>query len=780
MNSDSQVLPEPMGGQSELLDVLLSGIGDGVIVTDAEGRVTCLSRAAERLTGWPAQEARGAPFEQVFRTVDEHTGLAVEPSLAAASGTAEGAAVTTHAVLISRDGLRIPIDARRTPMRAATDGPAGAVVIFRDVSERRRGERAGASLAALIESSHDAIISKTLDGIVTSWNPAAARLFGYTPEEIIGKPIATIIPPELRAEEAQILARLRRGERMDHYETVRLAKDGRRLEISLSVSPIKDESGTIVGSSKIARDITERRRIERELREAERRKDILATTLQAERRFRALMDCAADAMVVVDGSGRIVQVNARTETLLGYRRQELIGEPIELLIPERYRDAHRVSCDTYVHAPVLRPVGTSHELCARRRDGTEIPVEVSLSPIATSEGLQIASTIRDISERRRALAELREARVSAEKADRAKSTFLATASHDLRQPLQTLSLLNATLRRMVKDPDPADALSQQEAAIGVMSRLLNALLDISKLECGAVKPVPTNWQVVTLFDQLRSEFAQVAADKGLQLEVESAAAWVRSDLSLAGQVLRNLMSNAIRYTQRGSVRLRARARDGAVRIEVSDTGIGMAPEELGHIYEEFYQIGVPTHATREGYGLGLSIVRRIVRLLGVGLEVRSEVGQGSTFVLTLPAGSADRPASHCGVRPAAGRGGRCAHRVLVVEDEPAVLNATRMLLTAEGYGVATATSVAQAVERVRESRDLELLITDYHLADGETGRQVITSVREIRGADLKAVLITGDTSTAARGVEGHENVHFLSKPVHPDELLGLLEELVTH
>ena len=780
MNSDSQVLPEPMGGQSELLDVLLSGIGDGVIVTDAEGRVTCLSRAAERITGWPAQEARGAPFEQVFRTVDEHTGLAVEPPLAAASGTAEGAAVTTHAVLISRDGLRIPIDARRTPMRAATDGPAGAVVIFRDVSERRRGERAGASLAALIESSHDAIISKTLDGIVTSWNPAAARLFGYTPEEIIGKPIATIIPPELRAEEAQILARLRRGERMDHYETVRLAKDGRRLEISLSVSPIKDESGTIVGSSKIARDITERRRIERELREAERRKDILATTLQAERRFRALMDCAADAMVVVDGSGRIVQVNARTETLLGYRRQELIGEPIELLIPERYRDAHRVSCDTYVHAPVLRPVGTSHELCARRRDGTEIPVEVSLGPIATSEGLQIASTIRDISERRRALAELREARVSAEKADRAKSTFLATASHDLRQPLQTLSLLNATLRRMVKDPDPADALSQQEAAIGVMSRLLNALLDISKLECGAVKPVPTNWQVVTLFDQLRSEFAQVAADKGLQLEVESAAAWVRSDLSLAGQVLRNLMSNAIRYTQRGSVRLRARAQDGAVRIEVSDTGIGMAPEELGHIYEEFYQIGVPTHATREGYGLGLSIVRRIVRLLGVGLEVRSEVGQGSTFVLTLPAGSADRPASHSGVRPAAGRGGRCAHRVLVVEDEPAVLNATRMLLTAEGYGVATATSVAQAVERVRESRDLELLITDYHLADGETGRQVITSVREIRGADLKAVLITGDTSTAARGVEGHENVHFLSKPVHPDELLGLLEELVTH
>ena len=778
MSSDSPVLQVPPCGQSDLLDVLLSGIGDGVIVTDAEGRVRCLSRAAERLTGWPVQEAQGVPFEQVFRTVDEHTGLAVDPAFAAAPGSEDGVLATPHAVLISRDGRRIPIDARRTPMRAPA-GPGGGVVIFRDVSERRRGERAGASLAALIESSHDAIISKTPDGIVTSWNPAAVRLFGYTPEEIIGQPIATIIPPELHEEEAQILARLQRGERVEHYETVRLAKDGRRLEISLTVSPIKDESGAVVGSSKIARDITERRRTERELREAERRKDILATTLQAERRVRALMDSAADAMVVVDGAGCIVQVNARTEELLGYRRQELIGEPIELLIPERYRAAHRVSCTSYLQAPVLRPLGASHELCARRRDGTEIPVEISFSPIATADGLQVATTIRDISERRRALAQLREARAAAEKADRAKSTFLATASHDLRQPLQTLSLLNATLRRMVKDPEPADALSQQDAAIGVMSRLLNALLDISKLECGAVEPLLTNWQVVTLFDQLRSEFAQLAADKGLELEVESSAAWVRSDLSLAGQVLRNLLSNAIRYTQRGSVRLRARVQDETLRIEVSDTGIGMAPEELDHIYEEFYQIGVPTHATREGYGLGLSIVRRIAKLLGAGLDVRSEVGRGSTFVLTLPVGTAERPASHCGVRPA-GRGGRCAHRVLVVEDEPAVLNATRMLLMAEGYGVATATSVAQAVERVRESRDLELIITDYHLADGETGRQVITSVREIGGSDLKAVLITGDTSTAARGVEGHENVHFLSKPVHPDELLGLLEELVAH
>lgn len=500
--------------------------------------------------------------------------------------------------------------------------------------------------------------------------------------------------------------------------------------------------------------------------------------LQAQERFRALMDSAPDAMVVVDGEGRIVLVNARTETLFGYGRQELIGKPIETLIPERFRGVHTAHRSAYVRAPVLRPMGANLELFARLRNGSEISVEVSLSPIATSAGLQVASTIRDVSDRKRTLEQLREARNEAEKANRAKSTFLATASHDLRQPLQTLSLLNGALRRMVKDADPVEALSQQEVAIGVMSRLLNALLDISKLESGAVKPVLTNWQVITLFDQLRSEFANVAADKGLRLEVESSSVWVRSDLALVGQVLRNLVSNAIKYTHRGTVWLRVRAEGEVVRVEVSDTGIGMAPEELGHIYEEFYQIGVPGNATREGYGLGLSIVSRIVKLLNVKLGVRSEVGKGSTFTLELPAGAATiRASGHPGGGSAARRSAGNAHHILVVEDEPAVVNATRLLLKAEGYRVTTATSLAEAVARLRESADLELVLTDYHLAGNETGKQVISSARAIRGPRFKAVMITGDTSTAVRGSDD-ENVHFLSKPVDPRELLRLLEQLL--
>ena len=508
------------------------------------------------------------------------------------------------------------------------------------------------------------------------------------------------------------------------------------------------------------------------------RADLLALQ-RAEERFRALMESAPDAMVVVDGQGSIVMVNARTEALFGYERQALIGKPIEILIPERYRSEHAARRSAYAQAPLQRAMGAGLELVARRRDGTEIPVEVSLSPVAAAGGLQVASAIRDISERKHALEQLREARSAAEKADRAKSVFLATASHDLRQPLQTISLLNGTLRRMGGNGDSADALARQEAAINVMSRLLNALLDISKLESGAVKPVLTDWQLCTLFGQLRTEFAGLASEKGVRLEADMSDAWVHADFSLLGQVLRNLLSNAIKYTQRGSVRLHARAEGEAVRIEVSDTGIGMAPEELTRIYQEFYQIGVPTNATREGYGLGLSIVSRIVKLLGLELEAHSEIGQGSRFALQVPAGKAAvAPAANPGAGLSAERGAGNKHEILIVEDEPAVLNATRLLLTAVGYRVATARSLAQAIERARESPALELLISDYRLADGETGAQVIAAVREIRGAHFKTVLITGDTSGAAHAADGDEHVRLLSKPVDPDELLGLLKELL--
>ncbi|MDE2451853.1 MAG: PAS domain S-box protein [Gammaproteobacteria bacterium] len=276
-----------------MLEVTLKSIGDAVIVTDVSGRVTFLNPAAERLTGWPMAEAKDQPFEKIFHIANERTGKPVEHPVAKVLQTGGIVGLADHTVLITRDGRRVPIDDSGAPVRLANGDLVGIVVVFRDVTERKRAEHDHAWLAAIVDSSDDAIISKTLDGIVTSWNPAAMRLFGYAPAEIIGKPITTVIPPELHAEEHEILARLRNGERIEHFETIRIAKDGRRIDISLTVSPIRDEDGDIISASKIARDITERKRTDHLLREANRQKDEFLATLAHELRNPLAPICAA-------------------------------------------------------------------------------------------------------------------------------------------------------------------------------------------------------------------------------------------------------------------------------------------------------------------------------------------------------------------------------------------------------------------------------------------------------------------------------------------------------
>ena len=276
-----------------MLEVTLKSIGDAVIVTDVAGRVTFLNSVAERLTGWPMADAKDQPFEKIFHIVNERTGKPVEHPVAKVLETGGIVGLANHTVLITREGRRVPIDDSGAPVRLANGDLVGIVVVFRDVTERKRAEHDHAWLAAIVDSSDDAIASKTLDGIVTSWNPAAMRLFGYAPAEIIGKPITTIIPPELHAEETEILTRLRRGEPIEHFETIRVAKDGRRIDVSLTVSPIRNEEGDIIGASKIARDITERKRTDHLLREANRQKDEFLATLAHELRNPLAPICAS-------------------------------------------------------------------------------------------------------------------------------------------------------------------------------------------------------------------------------------------------------------------------------------------------------------------------------------------------------------------------------------------------------------------------------------------------------------------------------------------------------
>jgi two-component system CheB/CheR fusion protein len=236
----------------------------------------------------------------------------------------------------------------------------------------------------------------------------------------------------------------------------------------------------------------------------------------------------------------------------------------------------------------------------------------------------------------------------ADRANQGRKRFLKAASHDLREPLQSVAQLNGTLRRLLATPAAIDALTQQKHAIGEVSRLLNALIDIGKLDVGAIKPEPTDFTVAALFDELRAEFTGIAATKGLALEIETCDGSAHSDPTLVEHILRNLVANAIKYTRQGRVRLQCLREAALVRIEVVDTGIGIPPDQVPYIFDEFHQVG-PVVSPHDGFGLGLSIAQRLAKLLRLEIEVRSEVGRGSAFTIVLPAGGGrahPEPAAH--------------------------------------------------------------------------------------------------------------------------------------
>ena len=275
---------EELRKQSEWLRITLASIGDGVISTDGTGGITFMNTVAEALTGWPQADAIGRPLPEVFRIVHDETRTPVENPAICALEPAAVVSPAKRTVLISRTGAEYRIEHSAAPIRDEGGSAVGAVLVFRDVSERRQTELARARLAAIVDSSEDAIVSKTLQGIILSWNTGAERLFGYSSSEAVGQPITILIPPERIDEEAEILARIARGERIEHFETVRVTKDGHRLDISLTASPIRDVSGEIIGVSKIARDITDRRLAEQALREADRQKDEFIALLAHELR----------------------------------------------------------------------------------------------------------------------------------------------------------------------------------------------------------------------------------------------------------------------------------------------------------------------------------------------------------------------------------------------------------------------------------------------------------------------------------------------------------------
>src|SRR5271156_4844571 len=458
-----------------------------------------------------------------------------------------------------------------------------------------------ARLAAIVQSSDDAIVSKTLDGLIVSWNAGAVRLFGYQPEEIIGKSITTIIPPELHAEERDILDRLRRGERIDHFETIRLCKDGRRVQLSITVSPIRDASGTIVGASKIARDIGLQKNAER-------------TAAQ----LAAIVESSDDAIVSKSLEGQIQSWNAAAERIFGYTAEEAVGQPITLIIPKELYAEERDIIDRVRRGERVQHFDTTRVT----KSGRRIPVSLTVSPVRDPRGTIIGASkiAHDISERRKAEQALRKSQQALHEANRRKDEFMALLAHELRNPLAPIRYALATARkcdRTAEQQRRAEDIIERQVAH--MSRLLDDLLDVSRITRGTLELKLADTELtVALGTAIEAARPFLDAKRHhLSLDLPKQAVRLVADSLRLPQGFSNLLINAAKYTDFGGrIELRAAQVDNEVVVSVRDNGMGISAEMMPRLFTMFAQDSAVVGHSEGGLGIGLALTRGVVDLHG--------------------------------------------------------------------------------------------------------------------------------------------------------------------
>ncbi len=516
--------------------------------------------------------------------------------------------------------------------------------------------------------------------------------------------------------------------------------------------------------------------------------------------YSQLLDTAPDAMVVVGADGRIRFVNLQTERMFGYAREQLVGQHLDLLIPERFRKTHFRHVERFMANPTLRPMGSGLQLFGRRSDGSELPIEVSLSPLQSERGMTVSASIRDITERKqleaalkreeeRGSAELREARLIAEAASAAKSEFLSSMSHELRTPMNAILGFAQLLVRHQRDPLSARHKQRVEHILKGgehLLRLINDILDLSRIEAGGISISTEPVSVADVLDEVDRTLQPLAARQNVRVEMAPlppALPLVSVDRTRFFQIVMNLGSNAVKYNRpSGCVRFEASVpHPGAIRISVQDTGIGIPRDKQPSIFQPFQRAGQETGPI-EGTGIGLVITKRLAELMRGDVDFESEPGVGSRFWVTLPAHEAHAPSNRPGAleidtRERLVREGQ--RLVLYVEDNPAnALFMKDLLSNFESIELLVA-STAEAGVEIALRRQPAVVIMDINLP----GMSGLDALRLLKGADetrrIPVIALTAAASERDRQQGERAGFYrYLTKPVQVDELLAALEALI--
>lgn len=608
LTTDAELLAEE---KQAMLAAIIASSDDAIISKTTKGIITTWNPAAEKMFGYTEAEAVG----QTIMLIVPQDRYAEENYII--GQILQGKKIEHfETIRIAKDGRQVPVSVTISPIFNKDGIIIGASKIACDISDSQVANEKQAILAAIVATSDDVIISKTLQGIITSWNLAAEKTFGYTEAEALGQHISLIIPQERLSEEDFIIGQIVKGRKVDHFETIRRGKDGREVHLSVTVSPVVDASGKIIGASKVARDISG-------IKQAAEKQGMLT----------AITNISDDTIVSKTLEGEITSWNRAAEKMFGYSETEALGKHISLIIPPE-----RLDEETYIIGEVSKGNKVDHFQTVRRaKDGRLVPISLSVSPITDENGKIIGASkiARDISEHLALQEEKARLYDEIKALNDKKDEFIGLASHELKTPLTSIHGYLQILNNDMNESRRREFLSRMSKQVKKLNALVSDLLDISKIQAGKLQfnPAPLD-----LYHVVKDAIELITYGNNThQIKLQTALEHliIIGDSQRIEQVVLNLLTNAIRYAP-GSYEIEVSIgqENGVAKVGIRDYGIGIAADKLEHIFSRFYR--VTENKNVSGLGLGLYLSQQIIERHHGRIWAESKPGEGSVFYFTLP------------------------------------------------------------------------------------------------------------------------------------------------